>query len=44
MNRAALVEMLRTYEAALRDGGATGLFIFGSRAAILTSSSITIPS
>ena len=27
-----LIEALRTYEAALRENGATGLFIFGSRA------------
>jgi uncharacterized protein len=32
MNRAALIEVLRTYDAALRENGATGLFIFGSRA------------
>jgi len=32
MNRAALIEILRTYDAALRDNGATGLFMFGSRA------------
>lgn len=32
MNQAALIEILRTYETALRDSGATGLFIFGSRA------------
>jgi len=33
MNQAALIEVLRTYDAALRANGATGLFIFGSRAA-----------
>jgi predicted nucleotidyltransferase len=33
MNQAKLIEILRTYEAALRENGATGLFIFGSRAA-----------
>ncbi len=32
MNRTALIEVLRTYEAALRENGATGIFIFGSRA------------
>ena len=32
MNQAALIEVLRTYDAALRENGATGLFIFGSRA------------
>jgi uncharacterized protein len=32
MNRASLIEILRTFDAALRDNGATGLFIFGSRA------------
>ena len=32
MNRATLIEVLRTYDAALRENGATGLFIFGSRA------------
>jgi uncharacterized protein len=32
MDRAALIELLKTYEAALRENGATGLFIFGSRA------------
>ncbi len=32
MDRGALIEALRTYEAALRENGATGLFIFGSRA------------
>jgi uncharacterized protein len=32
MNQARLIEILRTYDAALRDNGATGLFIFGSRA------------
>jgi predicted nucleotidyltransferase len=33
MNQAVLMEVLRTYDAALRENGATGLFIFGSRAA-----------
>jgi predicted nucleotidyltransferase len=33
MNQAALIEVLRRYDAALRENGATGLFIFGSRAA-----------
>ena len=32
MNRKALLEALRTYEAPLRENGATGLFVFGSRA------------
>jgi uncharacterized protein len=32
MNRASLIEILRTFDAALRDNGATGLFMFGSRA------------
>jgi predicted nucleotidyltransferase len=32
MNRAALIEVLKTSDAALRENGATGLFIFGSRA------------
>jgi len=32
MNQSALIEVLRTYDAALRENGATGLFIFGSRA------------
>jgi uncharacterized protein len=32
MNRATLIEVLKTYDAALRENGATGLFIFGSRA------------
>ena len=32
MNQATLIEVLRTYDAALRKNGATGLFIFGSRA------------
>jgi predicted nucleotidyltransferase len=31
MDRAALIEVLRRYDAALRENGATGLFIFGSR-------------
>jgi len=32
MDRAALIEALRSYDATLRENGATGLFIFGSRA------------
>jgi uncharacterized protein len=32
MNQSALIEVLRTYDAALRENGATGLFIFGSGA------------
>jgi uncharacterized protein len=32
MDQAKLIETLRPYGAALRDNGATGLFIFGSRA------------
>lgn len=32
MNQAALIEVLRTYDTALRENGATGLFMFGSRA------------
>jgi uncharacterized protein len=32
MNQATLIESLKTYDAALRENGATGLFIFGSRA------------
>jgi predicted nucleotidyltransferase len=32
MNQSALIEVLRTYDAALRENGATGLFMFGSRA------------
>ena len=32
MDRAALIEVLRRYDAALRKNGATGLFMFGSRA------------
>ena len=32
MNQAALMVVLRTYDAALRENGATGLFMFGSRA------------
>ncbi len=32
MNQTALIEVLRTYDAALRENGATGLFLFGSRA------------
>ena len=33
MNRAALIQVLKTYDAVLRENGATGLFMFGSRAA-----------
>jgi predicted nucleotidyltransferase len=33
MERAALIEILKTYDAALRDNGAIALFMFGSRAA-----------
>jgi uncharacterized protein len=32
MNQAALMEVLRTYDAALHENRATGLFMFGSRA------------
>jgi len=32
MGQAKLIEALRNYDAAPRDNGATGLFIFGSRA------------
>jgi predicted nucleotidyltransferase len=32
MNRKVLLEILRNYETALRESGATGLFVFGSRA------------
>jgi predicted nucleotidyltransferase len=32
MNQATLIEVLKTYDAALRENGATGLFVFGSRA------------
>ena len=32
MDRAALLNVLKTYDAALRENGATGLYIFGSRA------------
>jgi predicted nucleotidyltransferase len=32
MDQATLIEVLRSYDAALRENGATGLFIFGSRA------------
>jgi predicted nucleotidyltransferase len=32
MNRATLIEVPRKYDAALRENGATGVFIFGSRA------------
>jgi predicted nucleotidyltransferase len=32
MNRNALIETLRQYEPSFRESGATGLFVFGSRA------------
>jgi hypothetical protein len=32
MQRADLIDTLKRYDAALRENGATGLFIFGSRA------------
>jgi predicted nucleotidyltransferase len=32
MDRASVIEALKTYDAALRESGATGLFMFGSRA------------
>jgi|SRR6516165_3786039 predicted nucleotidyltransferase len=32
MDRSALIDVLKMYEAALRENGATGLFIFDSRA------------
>jgi len=32
IDRCALIELLRTFDGALRENGATGLFIFGSRA------------
>jgi predicted nucleotidyltransferase len=32
MDQASLIEILRTYNADLRETGATGLFLFGSRA------------
>jgi uncharacterized protein len=32
MDRAALIAALKTYDATLRQNGATGLYIFGSRA------------
>jgi hypothetical protein len=32
MNQATLIEALKSYDAALRENGTTGLFIFGSRA------------
>jgi predicted nucleotidyltransferase len=32
MKQANLIEVLRTYDAALRENGATALFVFGSRA------------
>lgn len=32
MNRAALISILKSYDTALRQNGATGLYIFGSRA------------
>ena len=31
-DRKALIDLLRTFDGALRENGATGLFIFGSRA------------
>jgi predicted nucleotidyltransferase len=32
MKRADLIEVLRTYDAVLRENGATAVFVFGSRA------------
>jgi uncharacterized protein len=32
MDRTTLIDALKTYDAVLRENGATGLFIFGSRA------------
>ena len=32
MNQSTLIEVLKTYDAALRENGATKLFMFGSRA------------
>jgi uncharacterized protein len=32
MKQGSLIEVLRTYDAALRENGATALFVFGSRA------------
>jgi predicted nucleotidyltransferase len=32
MDRTGLIQSLRRYDAALRESGATGLFMFGSRA------------
>lgn len=32
MNRDSLIESLKAYDAALRENGATALFVFGSRA------------
>jgi uncharacterized protein len=32
MQRSALIAALKSYDAALRENGATGLYIFGSRA------------
>jgi predicted nucleotidyltransferase len=32
VNKSNLIEMLRAYDAALRENGATSLFVFGSRA------------
>ncbi len=32
MDRVRVIEILRRYDAALRESGATGLYIFGSRA------------
>jgi predicted nucleotidyltransferase len=33
MDRATVIEVLHEFDAALRENGATGLFMFGSRAA-----------
>ena len=32
MDRAILFDVLKTYDVALRENGATGLYVFGSRA------------
>ena len=32
MDRATLFDVLKTYDVALRENGATGLYVFGSRA------------
>jgi uncharacterized protein len=32
MNRAHLIEVVKAYDAALRENGATAVFVFGSRA------------